>query len=97
MGLFNRNKKEKVQSWVINNKKGTVKLTDKYLKLNIIMPKKEQIIFYNDITSLEQKYNFIMIKTNSNSYKIAPSGFRKAESIATELYIQILEKVSEYK
>lgn len=96
MGLFSRNK-EKVQSWVINNKKGTVDLNEKYIQLNIIMPKKEQIIFYSDITSLEQKYNFIMIKTNSNSYKLAPHGFRKAESIANELYIQILEKISEYK
>ena len=45
MGLFSRNKKEKIQSWAINKRKGTVELEEKYIKLIIQAPKKRTNYF----------------------------------------------------
>lgn len=94
MGLFSRNKKEKEPKWFINKKRGNVQLEDKYIKLTIKLINTEHIMFYKDITDIKKGKKCVKISSKSESYVI--SLIDNIELI-DETYLQILDKVSEYK
>ena len=94
MGLFSRNKKPKETKWFINKKRGNFQLEDKYIKLKINLINTEHIMFYKDIIDIKKGKKCIKISSRSESYVI--SLVNNKEEI-DEVYIQLLEKVSEYK
>lgn len=59
MGLFNRNKKEKKTKWFINKTPGDVHLEDNYIRININLPKTENIVFYKDIQDIKKVKNLL--------------------------------------
>ena len=94
MGLFNRNKKKEIK-WFVNKTPGKIQLHNKYIQININLPKTENIVFYKDIQDIKKGKKFIKItsKTEEYTFSIVSGG----EDIIQDTYIQILEKVSEYK
>ena len=101
MGLFDKLKiksKDEGKAWMVNKKRGTIEITENYIRLMTTFPKGENIVFFKDVTTLEKKYAGITIKTNSEEHHINPIGFGDAkQDLADEVYVQLLEKVSEYK
>lgn len=95
MGLFSRNKKEKKEKWFINKKVGEYQLEEKYIKLTMAIVNTEHIIFYKDIHDIKKGKKFIKVTTKTDEYTI--SCVSDCEQIINEIYLQILEKVSEYK
>jgi len=97
MGLFDRIKQERNEQygWSINKKKGKIELNDKYVTLTTQVPKKEIIVFYKDVTNVMRMHNFITITTKTDEFKLAPMQLRGAEDAAKEVYVELLEKVSD--
>ena len=96
MGLFSRNKKEKEVKWFINKKVGNFQLEENYIKLTLALVNTESIIFYKDIQDIKKGKKFIKISNKTEEYTIS-SPSSGCEPVIEDIYIKILEKVSEYK
>ena len=96
MGLFSRNKKEKEVKWFINKKVGNFQLEENYIKLTLALVNTESIIFYKDIQDIKKGKKFIKISNKTEEYTIS-SPSSGCEPAIEDMYIKILEKVSEYK
>ena len=87
MGLFNRRKKSEWKQGLIPT---DVELLEDHMKL--ITATNTDIIFYQDIMSLQQVPKILNIRTNVKTYSL----FGKTDR-ARELEAQILEKMSANK
>lgn len=96
MGLFSRNKKTKEPKWFINKKVGNFQLEDNYIRLTLALVNTESIIFYKDIQDIKKGKKFIKIKNKTEEYTIS-SPSSGCEPVIEEVYLQILNKVSDYK
>lgn len=94
MGLFSRNKKPKEIKWFINKKRGNVELEDKYIKLTIKLINVEHLMFYKDIVDIKKGKKCIKISSKTESYVIS---LVNNTEVIDEVYLQLLEKVNEYK
>ena len=102
MGLFDKLKikdKGEGKEWLINKQRGVIELQDSFIKMNVKFPKKEQIIFYKDITHIERKNNkLIVLINNAEECHIVPVGFGEiSQKLSDDTYINLLEKIGENK
>ena len=93
MGLFNRNKKKETK-WFVNKTPGNIQLHEKYIQININLPKTENIVFYKDIQDIKKGKKFIKITSKTNEYTLTPTEMLGREEAVNELYIPILEKLN---
>jgi len=97
MGLFDKLKPNKEPQWFINKKVGNYQLEDKYIKLSLKLPKKECIIFYKDILNIRKGNNTTVLETINKEYHITAINGENPKEAAEKLYLELLEKISEYK
>ena len=92
MGLFNRKPKE--QKWFINKKRGTYTLENKYIRLYINLLKTEHILFYKDILDIKKGKKCVRVSSKTETYTISVVD---NPGVVDDLYVELLEKISEYK
>lgn len=96
MGLFDGIKKNKEinkkSEWKQGLTNTILELNEDHIKLTTIT--KTDIVFYKDIVEVEQIRKIIYIRTIRKTYALTS---RKGKERATELQMQLLEKMSEYK
>ena len=92
MGIFDKVKKTKNAKWTVNRKPTLIDLKDNYIHFEDAA--KEYDIFYKDIKNIEKEIHAIKLKTNVKEFKIIPKKVRGAGDISSELYSQLMDKIS---